>query len=165
MEDFASPSEMAASLRERLTENIFTGKSGRTIALFLWANSFTMIRSRVMTLLPTSSIPPEDRGLSGGKVKRPGVFKPPILESTPEQIMKSLSDLWIFSNLISILNEVRLAEFAVQAAQLESASESLTTEHRLIKMGLRKAIRSELNKAMREVFSQTSEVKNKAKAA
>ncbi len=71
-------------------------------------------------------------------------------------MMRALADIWIHSRLFEILSDILLVEFAVQAQQLESALESLGSERKSLLVSFRKAGRDELNKSMREVFTQTN---------
>ena len=73
--------------------------------------------------------------------------------------MKALADIWIHSRLFELLSDILLVEAAIQAQQLESAMESLGSEKKGLLVSFRKAGRDEMNKAMREVFTQSGVAK------
>ena len=71
-----------------------------------------------------------------------------------EQILKQLPDL-------EPEDLQACVEFAAQSQQLESAIEGLSGEKKSLTVSFRKAGREELNKSMREVFTQTSMMKRR----
>jgi F0F1-type ATP synthase gamma subunit len=164
-EEFPERYMLALALRDYVVDRVMSGKTGKVIIVHLWAKTFSIIKPRITTLLPASELV----RTSGGELTEEGdavsESKGPedkiklIMESSPDKMMKALADIWIHSRLFEILADVLLVESAVQAQQLESALESLGSEKKGLLTSFRKAGREELNKAMREVFTQSSVTK------
>ncbi|MDD5226545.1 MAG: hypothetical protein PHV97_05105, partial [Candidatus Omnitrophica bacterium] len=140
-------------------------KAGKVIIVHLWAKTFSIIKPRIMTLLPASELVRtgggeiSEDGESVEEAKGPEDKIKLIMESGPDKMMKALADIWIHSRLFEMMADILLVESAVQAQQLESALESLGSEKKGLLTSFRKAGREELNKAMREVFTQSSVTK------
>ncbi len=156
---------LAMALRDYMVEQVMSGKAGRVLIVHLWAKTFSIIKPRILTLLPASELvrtgggeiaeddgPPEAAQGAEDKIRL-------IMESDPDKMMKALADIWIHSRLFEIMADILIVESAVQAQQLESALESLGSEKKALLTSFRKAGREELNKAMREVFTQSSVTK------
>jgi len=155
---------LTLALRECIVDLVMSGQVGKVILIHLWAKTFSIIKPRILTLLPASELvrtkggdeeaappPPEKEEAQVSEAKYET-----ILESTPDHIMKALADIWIHSRLYELASDILLVEAAVQSQQLESAMESLGAERKGLLTSFRKAGRDELNKSMREVFTQTS---------
>lgn len=160
-DEFPDRYTLALKLREYMVDQVMSGKTGKVILIHLWAKTFSIIKPRILTLLPASEL----IGTGGAEVEgeeaqeqenaAPEDRYKLIMESDPNKMMKALADIWIHSRLFEILSDILLVESAVQAQQLESALESLGSEKKGLMVSFRKAGRDELNKAMREVFTQT----------
>ncbi|MBU9889901.1 MAG: F0F1 ATP synthase subunit gamma [Candidatus Omnitrophica bacterium] len=154
---------LSLALRECIVDLVMSGQVGRVILIHLWAKTFSIIKPRILTLLPASELVTskgdEDTGevpSSEGEEQLSEASYKMILESSPEHIMKALADIWIHSRLYELASDILLVESAIQSQQLESAMESLGSEKKALLTSFRKAGRDELNKSMREVFTQTS---------
>jgi F0F1-type ATP synthase gamma subunit len=164
-DEFPDRYVLALALRDYLVERVMSGKAGKVLIVHLWAKTFSIIKPRVLTLLPASELVRS----SGGEMTEEGDIVSEaassedkiklIMESDPDKMMKALADIWIHSRLFEIMADILIVESAVQAQQLESALESLGSEKKSLMMSFRKAGREELNKAMREVFTQSSVTK------
>ncbi len=158
---------LALELRSYLVDRVMSGKSGRVIIIHLWAKTFSIIKPRILTLLPASELVRtgggelDEEGDSVAESKGPEDKINLIMESDPNKLMKALADIWIHSRLFEMLADILLVESATQAQQLESALESLGSEKKALVTSFRKAGREELNKAMREVFTSSSVSKGK----
>jgi F0F1-type ATP synthase gamma subunit len=158
---------LALELRTYLVDRVMTGKSGKVIIIHLWAKTFSIIKPRLLTLLPASELVRtgggelSEEGDAIGETTEPEDKIKLIMESDPDKMMKSLADIWIHSRLFEMLSDILLVESATQAQQLESALESLGSEKKGLLTSFRKAGREELNKAMREVFTSSSVSKGK----
>lgn len=156
---------LALALRDYLVDRVMSGKAGKVLIIHLWAKTFSIIKPRILTLLPASELV----RTSGGEMTDEGEAVNEaqgaedkiklIMESDPDKMMKALADIWIHSRLFEIMADILIVESAVQAQQLESALESLGSEKKGLLTSFRKAGREELNKAMREVFTQSSVTK------
>lgn len=164
LDQFPDRYTLALKIREYVVDQVMTGKCGKVILIHLWAKTFSIIKPRILTLLPASElirtrggdVTEEEEGSAAGEESSPEDKYKPIMESPPDKMMKALADIWIHSRLFEILSDILLVEAAVQSQQLESALESLGSERKGLMVSFRKAGREELNKAMREVFTQTS---------
>ena len=164
-EEFPERYILALALRDYLVERVMSGKTGKVFIIHLWAKTFSIIKPRILTLLPASELV----RTSGGEMTEEGEAANEaagaedkiklIMESNPDKMMKALADIWIHSRLFEIMADILIVESAVQAQQLESALESLGSEKKGLMTSFRKAGREELNKAMREVFTQSSVTK------
>ncbi|HOG24318.1 MAG TPA: F0F1 ATP synthase subunit gamma [Candidatus Omnitrophota bacterium] len=164
-DEFSDRYALALAIRDHLVGQVLSGKVGKVLIVYLWAKSFSIIKPRILTLLPASELVRTGGGdltegegasqedeTSADSEDKTNFF----MEAEPAQMMCALADIWIHSRLFEILSDILLVEFAVQAQQLESALESLGSEKKSLLVSFRKAGRDELNKAMREVFTQTS---------
>lgn len=164
-DEFPERYSLALALRDYLVDRVMTGKAGKVLIVHLWAKTFSIIKPRILTLLPASELV----RTSGGEMTDEGDAVSEaqgaedkiklIMESNPDKMMKALADIWIHSRLFEIMADILIVESAVQAQQLESALESLGSEKKGLMTSFRKAGREELNKAMREVFTQSSVTK------
>ena len=164
-DEFPERYSLALALRDYLVDRVMTGKAGKVLIVHLWAKTFSIIKPRILTLLPASELVKT----SGGEMTDEGDAVSEaqgvenkiklIMEADPDKMMKALADIWIHSRLFEITADVLIVECAVQAQQLESALESLGSEKKSLMTSFRKAGRDELNKAMREVFTQSSVTK------
>lgn len=166
-DDYPERYILAMKLREYMIERVMNGQIGKVIIVHLWAKTFSIIKPRILTLLPASELVRTRGGdITEGESPEGNTAEDKfklILESPPDDMMKALADVWIHSRLYEILSDILLVESAVQAQQLESALESLGSERKGLLVSFRKAGREELNKAMREVFTQTSFTKGPRK--
>lgn len=164
-DEFPERYMLALALRDYLVDRVLSGKAGKVIIIHLWAKTFSIIKPRILTLLPASELVRTGGGditeeeVPGEEAQGPEDKMKLIMESAPDNMMRALADIWIHSRLFEILADILLVESAVQAQQLESALESLGSEKKGLMMSFRKAGREELNKAMREVFTQSSVTK------
>ncbi len=162
--------DLALLIREYLIDRVMTGKSGKVALVYCWAKSFSILKPRVITLLPASELvgsEDEDDSEASGEGNAPAKRKHQksdfIQESTIDQTMSALADIWIHARLVETISDLQLVEFAATSQQLESAIEGLSGEKKGLVMSVRKASRDELNKAMREVFTSTSITKSKGR--
>ncbi len=157
---------IAIQLREYLVDRILKGESGRVVCVYVWAKSFNILKPRMIRLLPVEELlsgEEDAQGTAEGGLEKEKTINemPFILESKVDGIMKVLADLWVSSRLFEVLQDTRLAEAAAQAQQLEQSMESLSKEKKGLALGLKKAQKGDLNKAMREVFVSSSIIKGR----
>lgn len=160
MDQFPDRYTLALAIREYCVDRVMKGLTGKVILIHLWAKNFTIVKPRILTLLPASEL----IRTGGGDITEGDDFEETqspedryklLMESPADKIMKALTDIWIHSRLFELLSDILLVESAIQAQQLESAMESLGSEKKGLLVSFRKAGRDELNKAMREVFTQS----------
>jgi F0F1-type ATP synthase gamma subunit len=155
--DVPSRYDTAMRIRDFLIERVMSGRTGRALCIYTWAKSFNILKPRLVKLLPASELlgGEEEEGEEVGAAKSRKSLQF-IQESEIDGIMKVLADIWVSSRLFELLSDTKLAESAAQAQQLESSIESLSKEKKGLALGLKKAQRGDLNKAMREVFVSSS---------
>ncbi len=163
--DFPDRYQMALAIRDILVKRMLAGESGKAIVVHMWAKTFSLLKPRILNLLPASDlVGGEEAGqMDQSKKKNVRRRKDFLLETSMDNTMKALADIWVSSRMYEIVSDMALVEAAAQAQQLESSIEGLSTERNKVKVSFRKASRDELNKAMREVFTQSSMSKNKRK--
>lgn len=152
----------ALMIRDYVVERVMSGKVGRASVIYVWPKSFSILKPRVVKLLPAvelMGVDEEDGAVTEAQRKIVRRTKDVIFESNIDGIMKNLADLWICARLYEIMTETKLAEAASQSQQLESACESLGSEKKALASSFKKAGRDDLNKSMREVFSASSVIK------
>ncbi len=158
--------QVSLLIRDHLIEKIMSGSSGRAICVYVWAKNFNVLKPRAVTLLPAQELlgeQEEEEAAEGGEKKRePKAMRQDYLaESSIDGIMKVLADVWVSCRLFEILSDIRIAEAAAQAQQLEQSIEGLSKEKSGLALSLKKAMRSDLNKSMAEVFSSAKVIKSK----
>ena len=163
--DFHDRYQLALAVRDVLVKRMLEGQSGKAIVVHMWAKTFSLLKPRVLKLLPASDLVGGEDAEEMDKSQKRDIRRQKhfIQETTIDNTMKALSDIWISSRLFEIVTDMSLVEAAAQAQQLESSIEGLSTERNKLRVSFRKASRDELNKAMREVFTQSSMAKNKGK--
>ena len=163
--DFPDRYQMALAVRDVLVKRMLEGQSGKAIVIHMWAKTFSILKPRVLKLLPASDLVGGEDAEEMDKSQKREVRRQKhfIQETTIDNTMKALADIWVSSRLYEIISDMALVEAAAQAQQLESSIEGLSTERNKLRVSFRKASRDELNKAMREVFTQSSMAKNKGK--
>lgn len=160
--------ELAVQIRDLLIERIMSGKTGKAVIVYLWAKSFSILKPRVITLLPASELLEDEKDLEGEeavkkRIERQKKRRDFIQETNFDVIMMALADIWVHARLYEVVNDLEIVESAAQAQQLESAIEGMGSEKKSLTVSFRKAGRDELNGAMREVFTQTSMMKAKSR--
>lgn len=161
--DFPDRYQMALAVRDILVKRMLSGQSGKAVVIHMWAKTFSLLKPRMLKLLPASDLVggEEAEPIDTHEKKSIRRRKDFILETSMDNTMKALADIWVSSRLYEIVSDMALVEAAAQAQQLESSIEGLSTERNKVKVSFRKASRDELNKAMREVFTQSSMSKKK----
>ena len=159
--------QIALDVRDYLIDRMMGGECGRAICIYVWAKSFNVLKPRVVRLLPAEELLNVGEEDAGGEQAGPAAEQPKpqkknfIAESSIDGIMKVLADIWVSSRLFEMISDSLLAEAASQAQQLESAIEGMSKDKKGLILGLKKASRGDLNKAMREVFTSSQVCKRK----
>jgi len=125
---------LALELRTYLVDRVMTGKSGRSSSSTCGLKTFSIIKPRLLTLLPASELVRtgggelSEEGDAIGETTEPEDKIKLIMESDPDKMMKSLADYLDPFKAFRMLSDILLVESATQAQQLESALESLGSE-------------------------------------
>ncbi len=158
--------EAAAEIQDYLVQRVYTGVTGKVMIAYVFAKSLGVLKPHAITLLPISDVHGMDTGVSdsGTAVKPKEADGDFILETNVESIVLTLSNVWLHMRIYEVINDLQIVEAAAQAQQLESAIEGLTGEKKKVILNYRKAVREELNAAMRGVITSTNMTKAKARA-
>lgn len=159
--------ELSSDIRHYLIDRIMTGKTGKVVIANVWAKSLGVLKPHVIELLPISDVhrPVEDVSKVDSQSKLPPKVKKDFIHETDsDSIALSLANAWVHMRIFEVVNDLQIVEAAAQATQLESAIEGLSGERKLVILNYRKAVREELNAAMRGVITSTNMTKAKARA-
>lgn len=158
--------QVSLFIRDYLIDRIMSGASGKAICVYIWAKNFNVLKPRIVTLLPAQELlgaeEEEEEGDASAKEQGKRLRGTDyITESGIDGIMKVLADIWVSCRLFEIISDTRISEAAAQAQQLEQSIDSLSKEKGSLMLGLKKAMRGDLNKAMAEVFSASKVIRQK----
>jgi len=159
--------ETSLMIRDYLIDRIMTGTTGKVVCIYIWPKSFSVLKPRVVKLLPATELLSDQEEQAEGEQKKEEKsnqqVKDVLQESGIDGIMKVLADIWVSSRIFEILSDTKLAEAAAQSQQLESAMEGLGKEKSGLMLGFKKAVRGDLNAAMREVFTSQKAIKSRGR--
>ncbi len=164
--DLVGRYETSLMIRDYLIDRIMTGTTGKVMCIYIWPKSFSVLKPRVVRLLPATELLSDQEEQAAGEGEQKDdkpvqQVRDVIQESGIDGIMKVLADIWVSSRLFEILSDTKLAEAAAQSQQLESAMEGLSKEKSGLMLGFKKAVRGDLNAAMREVFTSQKAIKSR----
>lgn len=138
--------ELAVKVKDHLVDLIMTGKIGKISVIYPWPKEFTIIKPRMIRLLPCEHVLRRQAGLME-------TFKYVIEESDPVELVGYLANIWLTSRLFEIFSDTALAAAAAQAQQLDSSAGKMKKEVQTVRLKYRKAKRGDIDKSLREVFS------------
>ena len=138
--------ELAISVKDYLVELIMTGKVGKISVIYPWPKEFTIIKPRMIRLLPCEHVLRRQARLMD-------TFKYVIEESDPVELVGYMANIWLTSRLLEIFSDTALAAAAAQAQQLDSSATKMKKEVQMVRLKYRKAKRGDIDKSLREVFS------------
>lgn len=159
--DYPEHYTLALKVKEYFLDRMLSGQTGKVVTIHLWAKTLNIFKPRTQILLPARELISSEVQEASPHLSQ-GQRLDFIPESTVDQSMLALADIWVQSRLLEIVADMSLVEFAVLASQLEQATESLENEKRQLTLELKKAKREQINKAMREIFTQVKVVKGRA---
>jgi len=142
--------EMASSLKDYLLKGIKERRFSKVIVFYARPLSFLFQKVEKVILFPILSAFPSLAEKQGAEDKRQ---KPPIVESSPEEIIEYLMERWLAERLIEIIEESRLSELSARAIHLEKSKENLEREQKRIKLRYFRAYHEFVDKNIRETFS------------
>ncbi len=138
--------ELAVKVKDYLVEQIMTGKVGKISVIYPWPKEFTIIKPRMVRLLPCEHVLRRQAQLME-------TFKYVIEESDPVDLVGYMANIWLTSRLHEIFYDTALAAAAAQAQQLDSSATKMKKEVQMVRLKYRKAKRGDIDKSLREVFS------------
>ena len=142
--------EMASSLKDYLLKGIKGRRFSKVVVFYARPLSFLFQKVEKVILFPILFAFPSLAEKQGAEDKRQ---KPPIVESSPEEIIEYLMERWLAERLIEIIEESRLSELSARAIHLEKSKEDLEREQKRIKLRYFRAYHEFVDKNIRETFS------------
>jgi len=97
-DEFPERYALALALRDYLVDRVMTGKAGKVLIVHLWAKTFSIIKPRILTLLPASELvrtaggEMTDEGDAVSEAQGAEDKIKLIMESNPDKMMKALAD-------------------------------------------------------------------------
>ncbi|MEI8175915.1 MAG: F0F1 ATP synthase subunit gamma [Candidatus Omnitrophota bacterium] len=135
-------------VKEYITKQVLEGKLGKVIAIYPFAFNFTLIKPKVIKLLPSEE-------LLTHQMEVKDTIEKVIVESDLNDIIGYLANLWLTCRIYEMLEDCVVAGFAAQAAQLEAAMERLKKDKKGLALAVKKAKKSDIDKSLKEVFTAT----------
>jgi len=135
----------AQKLKDLLIQTILAGKAGGLIIVYPRALSVTMQRIETMHLFPykESSFSPAQRLTQKRAIK----------ESSPNDFITYLGDLWIGQILYEVMGLSKLAEYSARVVHLEESTQKLKEINKKIKLKYFRARHEIIDTIMRELFT------------
>jgi len=137
--------ETAIELKDYLVDLVMSNKVGRVVAIHPWPKDYTLIKPRLVKLLPCGEVLPQKQTIEQ--------FQQVLEESDPIDMTGYLANLWITSKLYEVFYDTNMAAAAAQTQQLDSSLGKIKKERDLVKLRWRKARKNDIDKSLREVFS------------
>jgi len=138
--------EVAVEIKNYLVKEVMEGRLGKVVLVYPWPKDYTVIKPRVVKLLPSEDLLPKQRQ----SIEK---FKQVIEESDPIDMIGYLADLWLSAKVFEIFYDTNLAAASAQTQQLDNSLGKMRKERDVVKLKYRKARRGDIDKSLREVFS------------
>ena len=135
-------------VKEYITQEVTEGRIGKVFAIYPFAFNFNLIKPKVIKLLPSEELLTYQSDFKD-------VIEKVIVESDLNEMIGYLANLWLTCRIYEMLEDCVVAGFAAQAQQLEAAMERLKKEKKGLVLAFKKAQKSDIDKALREVFTST----------
>ncbi len=145
--------EVSLEIKDYLVKEVMEGRIGKVVVIYPWPKDYTVIKPRVVKLLPCEDLLPKNKQ----SIVR---FKQILEESDSVDMIGYLSNLWLSSRIFEIFYDTNLAAASAQTQQLDSSLGKMRKERDVVKLKYRKARRGDIDKSLREVFSARMMVKN-----
>jgi len=160
--------EQALEIRDYVVQEVLEGRIGHVALAYPKPISFTQQTVEVIRILPCidifdrSASPPLAAGASGasGFVNRTMTqARQVIVESSFDDMVKYLAEVWVASRLYEVFEDSKLAEFAARAMHLEGSAQKLEKDLKKLKHQCFRATHEMIDKGMRESFSSRKKKK------
>ena len=139
--------KLALELKDHILKAVRDGRLGAVSVFYPKPVSFLVQKVEVMRLLP---IPPSSSDRPQSLL--PG-RKDIIIESPLEGILDFLAEKEILENMVDILEDSKLSEFASRAIHLEKSNRTLTDKQKELRFKYLRAYHGVIDKNIRELFA------------
>lgn len=139
--------DLSVLVKDFVVKHVMDGSIGRCVCIYPWPKDMSILRPRVVKLLPCEFI------LQQQTMQSVEQFDRVIEESDPVDIIGALADLWTSSRLYEIMFETSVAAASAQTQQLEQSVDKMKKEREAVKLRYRKARKTDIDTSLREVFS------------
>jgi ATP synthase F1 gamma subunit len=136
--------DFCVNLRDYLVDSVRNGQFGKLVFVYPLSISFINQQIKLPKILPISEI--------SIRRKDDQPRRPIIIESALEDMADYLVGVWIFYELLQVIEESKLSEFAARTIQLEKSHQELTRQGKRIKFHYYKAYHGIIDKDIRETF-------------
>lgn len=141
---------LADKVSQQIISQIISGDYGRAILAYPYAISFTAQRVELLNLIPCPLFfKNKPKEVPGFELQQ----KDCIQESTAEQMIIYLTQLWIKKRLIECFESAKMAEFGARTMHLEEAYQTLKKIDTKLKLDYFKARREKIDQSLRETFT------------
>lgn len=160
--------EQALEIRDYLVQEVLEHRIGRVVLVFPRPISFTQQTIEVIRVLPCKDLfeqQPDAAGASQSAGENViARSRQIIVESSFDDMVKYLSEVWVASRLYEVFEDSKLAEFAARAMHLEGSAQKLEKDLKKLKHQCFRATHELVDKGMRESFSSRKKKKRQAAA-
>jgi F0F1-type ATP synthase gamma subunit len=138
--------KIALETKQHIIKQVEEKKFSKVFGVYPKAMKIDFIKPMVIKLLPSEELITRQQGIKD-------VVEKVIVESTVNNIITHLADIWLTCRVYEMLEDCVIAGFAAQSQQLESSLEKLKGDQKGLLLSFRKAQKSEIDKSLREVFT------------
>jgi len=136
----------ALEAKEHIIERVNAGEIGRVFSVYPRAVSLEFIKPYTVKLLPSAELISRQEDIKD-------VIEKVIVESSLDDIINYLADIWLTCRLYEMLEDCVIAGFAAQSQQLESSLEKLKKDKSGLLASFKKAKKGDIDQSLREVFT------------
>lgn len=160
--------EQALEIRDYIVQEVMARRIGRVVLAFPRPISFTQQTVEVIRVLPCNDLferpadsAPAPKPTGGNIIARSRQI---IVESSFDDMVKYLAEVWVVSRLYEVFEDSKLAEFAARAMHLEGSAHKLEKDLNKLKHQCFRATHELIDKGMRESFSSRKKKKRQVAA-
>lgn len=136
----------ALEIKELVVDMVMKKKVGKAFCVYPRALSLEAIKPYTVKLLPSGELLSKQENIKD-------VVEKVILESSIDDIIHYLSDVWLTCRLYEMLLDCRVAGFAAQSQQLEEGLDKLQGDKKQLASAFRKSQKGDIDSSMREIFT------------
>jgi ATP synthase F1 gamma subunit len=162
--------EQALEIRDYVVQEVLERRIGQIAVVYPRPISFTQQTVEVIRILPCADLfdrssTPVPAPVGKGLVKRTmAQARMVIVESSFDDMVKYLAEVWVASRLYEVFEDSKLSEFAARAMHLEGSAQKLEKDLKKLKHQCFRATHEMIDKGMRESFSSRKKKKKPAAA-
>ena len=138
---------IAVQIKDYIVKRVKERKMGKVIGIFADPVSFSLQRATAVNFLPAHDVYPKEMNQDVDPNDK--IYQ----ESSIDQIMDYLCEIWITNKLYMMFQDNKMAEFASQAMQLEGSLQNLSELNRKLKLQYVKKRGEGIDSSLREVVT------------